>query len=40
MQKFKQHVAVITIGAAALLSWIGVIIKLQHALVPPLLIAV
>lgn len=37
MHKFKQHVAVIAIGAAALLSWVGLVIELQHALVPPVL---
>ena len=38
MHKLKQHVAAITIGVAALLSWIGLIIELHHALVAPVLI--
>lgn len=38
MHKFKQHVAAIIIGVAALLSWVGLVVELQHALVPPLLI--
>tara|TARA_R110002096_G_scaffold105855_11_gene232920 strand:+ start:4367 stop:4489 length:123 start_codon:yes stop_codon:yes gene_type:complete len=38
MHKFKQHLVAITIGVAALLSWVSLIIELQYALVPPLLV--
>lgn len=36
MHNFRQHVALITIGVAALLSWFGLMAELQQALVPPL----
>lgn len=38
MSKFKENVVAIAIGVAALLSWLGLMMELQQALVPPLLI--
>jgi len=38
MRNMKQHLAAVAIGVAALLSWLGLISELQHALVPPLLV--